>query len=124
MMYFRIFQIMSVILPLILIGILIEMQNVSQDAVTIFSRPLPLLLILAVTGFTGGIHFQTANTLFIRNREKKNQGLIYAVDLFGAAAGIMIVSILLIPISGLILSCFELSAINLFALIFLMFRNN
>jgi len=67
-----------------------------------------LLLMLNVVGeFLVGSQFPLTNQLLLRDRDEKNGlvGVLYASDLVGAFLGSIIVSVILIPVLGILETC-------------------
>jgi len=76
--------------------------------------------LMVVTGFTGGLHFTLSNRIYFRNRTVVNPGTLYAVDLAGAFIGSVMVSSFLIPLTGIINSCYHVAYLNILAGILLL----
>jgi spermidine synthase len=75
-----------------------------------FFQSIPQYIVLLITLFCGtfvGIQFPLANKLYLDDPHKltKTAGIIYAVDLMGAWAAGMIVTLILIPIVGIFKTC-------------------
>jgi spermidine synthase len=91
-----------------------------------FSRPLegifPFLTLVA--GFLGGIHFPLANTVYLGKREEIGRigGLINGIDLIGSAAGALVISVILVPIIGIVQGISIVVALNLSAILCLVIR--
>ena len=83
-----------------------------------------LLLLIIITGFLGGFHFQLTNSLYMQDRTKKTFGIIYSADLLGASIGALLISSIIIPITGIIISCIYLFILNLIALLLLIYTKN
>jgi spermidine synthase len=66
-----------------------------------------LLLLNAVAGFLVGSQFPLANKMLLREGgvQKGSVGFLYASDLFGAFLGSIVVSVVLIPVLGIISTC-------------------
>ena len=81
----------------------------------------PLLSI--IVGFISGGQFPLVNKIYLSSRQGTGQsaGLVYGVDLLGACFGASLTGILLIPVLGIIGSCFAITAINLSILVILIF---
>ncbi len=63
--------------------------------------PAPLFATAAIlSGALGGFEFALASRLFFRARAGCNPGTLYALDLAGAAAGALLLSVYLIPMFG------------------------
>ena len=73
-------------------------------------RPVQAVLFLlnALAGFLVGAQFPLANRLWLRDRESRRgrEGTLYASDLAGAFLGSILVSVLLIPVLGIVETCF------------------
>lgn len=72
-----------------------------------------------VAGLLGGIHFPLANTVYLGGREEVGRigGLINGVDLMGSAAGALVISVLLVPIVGIVQGISVIVALNLSAIL-------
>jgi len=68
---------------------------------------IPVLILGA--GFLGGMHFPTSITIL--KREKA--GLVYSVDLIGASLGVLVTSMIFIPILGIVFTLFIFLLLNL-----------
>jgi len=78
-----------------------------------------------IPGLIGGFQFPLANSLYIESKSAKvgySAGLTYGIDLFGSCLGAVLVSIFLIPIIGIPMSCFLIAGLNLVGLILLLRR--
>jgi spermidine synthase len=78
-----------------------------------------LLLLNAVAGFLVGSQFPLANKMLLREGEvnKGSVGFLYASDLFGAFLGAIIVSVVLIPVLGIINTCLLVALLKLGSLL-------
>ncbi len=56
-----------------------------------------IAILLFMAGFLGGVHFP----LSVKITGEKKAGQIYGIDLFGACAGVIVTSLVLIPILGI-----------------------
>jgi spermidine synthase len=98
----------SVIIPVILI-LMIKVNN-------IFLTYPALFVIIFVLAFSAGRQFYYSQKIF--NKENTNKtGYVYGADLFGSALGLILVSTILLPMFGFIISAFVLLIINILALI-------
>lgn len=82
-----------------------------------------LAIFLVVSGFLGGFQFIIANHLIRKTSVQKQlnaAGLLYGVDLLGSSAGIVLTTILIIPIFGITHALYLLITINIFAFIFVL----
>lgn len=67
-----------------------------------------------ITGFTGGLHFSLAFLVFVKigALSESSGGRVYALDLAGAAAGVLVATLVILPVYGLLHSLFILSAVS------------
>ena len=79
----------------------------------------PFLTLLA--GFFGGAHFPLASKIYLRKRMDIGRvgGLFNGVDLIGSAAGALVISVVLVPILGIVRGFYVIIALNLSALVIL-----
>jgi len=77
----------------------------------------PFLTLIA--GFLGGVHFPLANKVYLGKREEIGRigGLMNGVDLFGSAAGALVISVILLPIVGIAQGISLIVALNLSAIL-------
>jgi spermidine synthase len=78
-----------------------------------------LFLLIFISGFLGGCHFQLSNALYIEENSEKDWGVIYSADLFGSCIGALLLSTFIIPISGIFVSCIYLTVLNLVGFVIL-----
>lgn len=66
-----------------------------------------LFLLNALAGFLVGSQFPLANKMWLRGSEpgKGREGVLYASDLVGAFLGAVLVSVVLIPVLGIVATC-------------------
>jgi len=105
------------LLPLALMGLF-----ASSDQPWVFAAVQPLLLILnALGGFLVGLEFPLANKMYLKRREgvTETAGVLYAADLLGAFVGSLGISVVLLPVLGVLETCLLLVALKLvsFALV-------
>jgi spermidine synthase len=109
-------------LALYAVGILLLIMGLHKGIFPpYFSRPMegifPFLTLVA--GFLGGIHFPLANTVYLGNRKEIGRigGLINGIDLLGSAAGALFISVILVPIVGIVQGISIVFALNLSAIL-------
>jgi predicted membrane-bound spermidine synthase len=70
-------------------------------------------------GFLGGIHFPLANTVYMGKRKEIGRigGLINGIDLLGSAAGALVISVILVPIVGIVQGVSIVFALNVSAIL-------
>lgn len=78
-----------------------------------------LLMLNAMAGFLVGSQFPLANKMLLGEGEiqKRSVGFLYASDLFGAFLGSIIVSVVLIPVLGIINTCLLAALLKLGSLL-------
>ncbi|MCM8757621.1 MAG: hypothetical protein NC903_00990, partial [Candidatus Omnitrophica bacterium] len=69
-----------------------------------------------ISGYLVGLEFPLANKIYSQNKiYSKTAGILYALDLAGAYFAALIVSIVLVPIVGILKTCFLLGLIKIFS---------
>jgi spermidine synthase len=115
-------QVLVCTLPL---GLMIFFQLIHGDLL-IFLAPTAMGWIISglslITGFLGGVHFALAVLVMAGTgiALEKIGGAFYALDLAGAAAGVLIATLFILPIYGImntLLILSTLSVISLFTLL-------
>jgi spermidine synthase len=78
-----------------------------------------LLALNATAGFLVGSQFPLANRMWLRDRETQGgtPGLLYACDLVGAFLGSIVVSVILIPVLGILETCLLAAVLKLGSLL-------
>ncbi len=75
-----------------------------------------------IPGLIGGFQFPLANKLYLEGNNfavGRSASLIYGLDLFGACLGAILVTIFLLPIIGIPMTCFLVAGLNIVALLVL-----
>jgi spermidine synthase len=106
LLYFKI-EAWMVFYCLILIALL-ETLNLLEDVSIISILIKIIILSLALScGFLMGLQFPLANKLYLReiNKIPQTAGVLYSSDLIGAWVGGLMVSIVFIPIFGIVITC-------------------
>ncbi len=77
-----------------------------------------LLLLSLISGILVGAEFPLANKIYLIRLNKISwvAGMLYAADLIGAWLGAFIVSVIMIPILGILATCLFVIAINLISM--------
>ena len=103
------------------VGILLLILGLHHGIFPSFlSRPMegifPLLTLVA--GFLGGMHFPLANKVYLGKRKEIGRigGLINGVDLVGSAVGALVISVILVPVVGIVQGIAIVVALNLSAI--------
>ena len=78
-----------------------------------------LLFLNALAGFLVGSQFPLANRMWLKGREdlRGTAGVLYACDLVGAFLGSIVVSVVLIPVLGILGTCLLAAALKLGSLL-------
>jgi spermidine synthase len=78
-----------------------------------------LLFLNALVGFLVGSQFPVANRMWLKGREtlKGAAGVLYACDLVGAFLGSIVVSVVLIPVLGILATCLLAATLKLGSLL-------
>ncbi|NIO70257.1 MAG: hypothetical protein GTN71_14840, partial [Anaerolineae bacterium] len=78
-----------------------------------------LLFLNAVAGFLVGSQFPLANRMWLKGREdlRGTAGVLYACDLVGAFLGSIVVSVVLIPVLGILETCLLAATLKLGSLL-------
>jgi spermidine synthase len=104
------------------VGILLLILGLHQGIFPLYiSLPMegifPFLTLVA--GLLGGIHFPLANMVYLGVREEVGRigGLTNGVDLLGSAAGALVISVILVPIVGIVQGISVVVALNLSAIL-------
>jgi spermidine synthase len=85
-------------------------------------KVFPFLTLVA--GFLGGFHFPLANKVYLKKRRDIGRigGLLYGVDLAGSACGALIISVIILPLVGIVHSISLIVVMNLSAILCLGIR--
>jgi len=116
----------------------------TQIAITIYPLILPLIFYIfakapglsfvgenfifpfipIIAGFVGGFQFPLGNKIYLAGRQDKDigraGGITYGLDLFGACIGAFVISAFIVPILGIMQTCYVTVLINLSVLIILL----
>ncbi len=104
-----------ILVPLVLNGLYVRLTHPA------LFKPVQVVLFLlnALAGFLVGTQFPLANRLWLRGREPRpgSEGALYASDLVGAFLGSILVSVLLIPVLGVLETCLLAAILKLCSLL-------
>jgi spermidine synthase len=103
------------LVPLVLNGLYARIT----DPALFESVQVILFVLNALAGFLVGAQFPLANRLWLRGRESQRgrEGALYASDLVGAFLGSILVSVLLIPVLGIVATCLLAAVLKLCSLL-------
>jgi spermidine synthase len=104
-----------ILVPLVLHGL----YGHITDPALFKSVQVILFLLNALAGFLVGAQFPLANRLWLRGRAPRrgSEGALYASDLVGAFLGSILVSVLLIPVLGVLETCLLAALLKLCSLL-------
>jgi len=106
----------SLLLPFILILFFAEIARLPA----FIPEEMPLALLNCLAGFLIGLEFPLANKIYLgvlpSGRVGQVAGTLYGSDLFGAIFGAILATVFLIPILGIIKTCFLIAIIKIASL--------
>jgi predicted membrane-bound spermidine synthase len=108
-------QVLLAAAPLLLYGLLIQLGRVSSVSGQRAASELLFPALALVAGLLGGFQFLLASRAYFGDapRSGRSPGVLYALDLAGACAGALALSILLIPVYGFLRTAALMAAVNL-----------
>jgi spermidine synthase len=105
--------------PLLLYALFVWMAQTktAQGALVVSEVVFPALALLC--GLLGGYQFPVASGLFFFNsgRQSPGYGALYALDLVGACAGAVVLSVYWIPVFGFLRTAWLIAVVNLSAIL-------
>ncbi|MDZ7330699.1 MAG: fused MFS/spermidine synthase [candidate division KSB1 bacterium] len=116
---FILFQMMGVIYPLFTWMVFLALAQITLPAILV---QLVFFILISGLGFIAGYQFPLANLLLCQpgQRVERVGGTLYAVDLFGSVIGVLLTSIVLVPIIGLGFTAIFFSLLNFSVVLALM----
>ena len=77
--------------------------------------------LVSVTGFLVGMEFPLVGAMYLYYQKKvgKTAGMLDSSDHIGACCGSLFIGVILVPLSGIAISCYVISALNLSSVFFL-----
>jgi spermidine synthase len=108
-------QILLAASPLLLYAVLVQLGRVSSAGGQRAASELLFPALALVAGLLGGFQFLLATRAYFGDAPEsgRSPGVLYALDLAGACAGALALSILLIPIYGFLRTAAFMAAVNL-----------
>jgi predicted membrane-bound spermidine synthase len=108
-------QIVLAASPLLLYALFVQLGHVSGVAGQRAASELLFPALALVAGLLGGFQFLLASRAYFGAAPKsgRSPGVLYALDLAGACAGALALSILLIPVYGFLRTAVLMTAVNL-----------
>ena len=108
-------QILLAASPMLLYGLFIQLGRVSSVGGQRASSEILFPALALVAGLMGGFQFLLASRAYFGDAPEggRSPGVLYALDLAGACAGALALSILLIPVYGFLRTAVLMAAVNL-----------
>jgi spermidine synthase len=108
-------QILLAASPLFLYALLVQLGRVSSAGGQRASSELLFPALALLAGLLGGFQFLLASRAYFGNEPEsaRSPGVLYALDLAGACAGALALSVLLIPVYGFLRTAALMAAVNL-----------
>jgi spermidine synthase len=106
-------QLLAAVSPLLLYGLLVELGRVGTAGGQRLASQMLFPALALVAGLLGGFQFLLASRVYFSGPGKRSPGALYGLDLAGACAGALALSILLIPVYGFLCTAVLMAAANL-----------
>jgi spermidine synthase len=108
-------QILLAASPLLLFGLLVQLGRVSSAGGQRAASEILFPALALVAGLLGGFQFLLASRAYFGDAPEigRSPGVLYALDLAGACAGALALSVLLIPVHGFLRTAVLMAAVNL-----------
>jgi spermidine synthase len=108
-------QVMAAGSPLLLYGLLVELGRVSSVGGQRVASQMLFPALALVAGLLGGFQFLLASRVYFAGTRQRagSPGVLYGLDLAGACAGALALSVLLIPVYGFLRTAALMAAANL-----------
>jgi spermidine synthase len=108
-------QILLAVSPLALYGLFIQLGKLSSVGGQRAASEVLFPALALVAGLLGGFQFLLASRAYFGNAPEsgRSPGVLYALDLFGACAGALALSVLLIPVYGFLRTAVLMAVANL-----------
>ena len=108
-------QLLAAITPLALCGVFTELGKVNSAGGQWLASQVLFPALAFAAGLLGGFEFLLASRVYFAGHTKpaSSPGILYALDLVGACAGALALSVLLIPIYGFLRTATLMAVVNL-----------
>jgi spermidine synthase len=108
-------QVLAAASPLLLYGTLVGLERVSSAGGQRVASQMVFPAVALVAGLLGGYQFLLASRVYFAGARGgvKSPGVLYGLDLAGACAGALALSLLLIPVYGFLRTAVLMAAANL-----------
>jgi spermidine synthase len=108
-------QILLAVSPLLLYGLFIRLGHLSSAGGQRAASEILFPALALVAGLLGGFQFLLASRAYFGNSSENGHspGVLYALDLAGACAGALALTVLLIPVYGFLRTAALMAAVNL-----------
>ncbi|MEJ2545652.1 MAG: hypothetical protein P8Y99_16435, partial [Calditrichaceae bacterium] len=91
-----------------------ELDTILIPSFHAIAFPVVFIFIALLAGSLGGYQFPLAGKLFHNNANSENMGILYSLDLLGAMIGALLLSSIIIPLSGIINTSMLIAGLNIF----------
>ena len=106
-------QVLAAVSPLLLYGLLVELGRMGTAGGQRLASQMLFPALALVAGLLGGFQFLLASRVYFSGPGKRSPGALYGLDLAGACAGALALSVLLIPVYGFLRTAVLMAAANL-----------
>jgi spermidine synthase len=108
-------QLLAAVSPLLLYGLLVELGRVGTAGGQRLASQMLFPALALVAGLLGGFQFLLASRVYFAGPRpgRHSPGALYGLDLAGACAGALALSVLLIPVYGFLRTAVLMAAANL-----------
>jgi spermidine synthase len=106
-------QLLAAVSPLLLYGLLVELGRVGTAGGQRLASQMLFPALALVAGLLGGFQFLLASRVYFSGTGRHSPGALYGLDLAGACAGALALSVLLIPVYGFLCTAVLMAAANL-----------
>ena len=106
-------QLLAAVSPLLLYGLLVELGRVGTAGGQRLASQILFPALALVAGLLGGFQFLLASRVYFSGPGRRSPGALYGLDLAGACAGALALSVLLIPVYGFLRTAVLMAAANL-----------
>lgn len=106
-------QVLAMLSPVMLYAILVILTPVRSIVGSGLISNAVFVLLALLAGGLGGWQFPLANQIYFDTQENARPGTLYAVDLAGACAGALLISVYLVPVFGFLRTSELIALVNL-----------
>ncbi len=107
-------QALAAVSPLLLYAVFVSLAGVTNPAGLWLSSHLLFPALALLAGLLGGYQFPVASRIyFAGSKHEAGMGALYALDLAGACAGAVLLSVYLVPVFGFLKTAVLMAVVNL-----------